>query len=130
MDTKVLESLFSTLDRLERGVLRAKFALGERKVISFDLVQRLSSYESSLSKQRDIASELYRHLRNKDLEKIAQLTAVLVGLAEQVQGDANEVLSELDVKETEPKKAVILKDIEEVGISHLTISHQKKAKAV
>jgi hypothetical protein len=96
------------MNGLGAAIKSAREKLIQRSGVAPSIMERLDSYDSILVKQRDLATQLCRHLQSGEIAEIERLVTLINGLSRFVSEDVREVLGGLKLKTTES-----IDDIEE-----------------
>lgn len=93
----IIERLFASFSDLEESINGAKKTLEAKGDIPPHVVERLSSYDSILSKQRRLALELAKHMSNGDWDEVSRHVGLINGLSSMIRDDARAILSSLSL---------------------------------
>jgi len=97
-----IEQLFSSMNGLGAAIKSAREKLIQRSGVAQSIMERLNSYDSILVKQRDLATQLCRHLQSSgEVAEIERLVTLINGLSRFVSEDVRDVLGGLKLRTTE-----------------------------
>jgi len=91
----IIERLFTSFSDLEDSINNAKATLAAKGEIPEHVVERLSSYDSILGKQRRLALELAKHMSAGNWDEVARHVGLINGLSSMIRDDARSILSSL-----------------------------------
>lgn len=97
MSHNIIEKLFSSFSDLEDSIASAKKTLAAKGEIPSHVLERLSSYDSILTKQRRLALELAQHMANGEWNEVARHVNLINGLSALIRDDARAILSSLSL---------------------------------
>ncbi|RIL12545.1 MAG: hypothetical protein DCC75_00285 [Proteobacteria bacterium] len=97
----IIGRLFASFSDLEQAITSAKSSLKARGNISPQVLERLSSYDSVLAKQRDLAQNLCQHINNGDWDEVGRHVSLINGLSTMIRDDARAILSSLALNSDE-----------------------------
>lgn len=93
----IVERLFASFTDLETAIESAKTTLQKRGTIPEEVIQRLDSYDSILSKQRRLATALCEHIHKGDWDEVNRHVGLINGLSSMIRDDARRILSSLSL---------------------------------
>lgn len=91
----IIERLFTSFSDLEDSINNAKITLAAKGEIPSHVVERLSSYDSILGKQRRLALQLAKHMSDGNWDEVARHVGLINGLSSMIRDDARSILSSL-----------------------------------
>jgi hypothetical protein len=95
MQANIIERLFASFSDLEQAIASAKATLAERTSVPQEVLDRLSSYDGILFKQRRQASALRDHMDSGNWDEVARHVSLINGLSAMIRDDARGILSSL-----------------------------------
>jgi hypothetical protein len=97
MAPSIVERLFASFSDLENSINSAKATLAAKGEIPEHVIERLSSYDTILGKQRRLALELAKHMSNGNWDEVARHVGLINGLSSMIRDDARAILSSLSL---------------------------------
>ena len=94
-NNSIIERLFASFSDLERAIEGAKATLAKRDSVPAELVERLSSYDGILIKQRALAVTLCDHINKGDWDEVTRHVGLINGLSALIRDDARAILGSL-----------------------------------
>lgn len=94
-NSNIIERLFSSFTELEQAIESAKCTLAKKESVPPALLHRLNSYDSILSKQRNLATTLCEHINAGNWDEVARHVGLINGLSAMIRDDARAILSSL-----------------------------------
>lgn len=103
MNKLLIHRLFESFNELERAIVSARKTLEQKSQPQPELLERITSYEQILCKQRDLATALCGHSALGNWDEVARHVRIINGLSAMIRDDAREILSRAqeDVEEVE-----------------------------
>lgn len=95
MQTGIIERLFSSFTDLEQAIEGAKATLAKKESVPEEVMERLSSYDGILLKQRALAKTLCDHIREGNWDEVSRHVTLINGLSGMIRDDARAILSSL-----------------------------------
>lgn len=99
----IVERLFASFTDLETAIESAKHTLQKRGTIPEEVLKRLGSYDSILSKQRRLATALCEHIHNGQWDEVNRLVGLINGLSSMIRDDARAILASLSLNTDHPQ---------------------------
>lgn len=93
----IVERLFASFTDLETAIESAKNTLQSRGTIPEEVIQRLDSYDSILSKQRRLATALCESIHTGNWDEVSRLVGLINGLSSMIRDDARAILTSLSL---------------------------------
>lgn len=93
----IVTRLFASFTDLETAIEGAKNTLKSKGTIPDEVIKRLNSYDSILSKQRKLATALCEHINNGDWNEVNRHVGLINGLSSMIRDDARAILSSLSL---------------------------------
>jgi hypothetical protein len=93
----IINRLFQSFEDLERAIVSARKTLEAKDEIPKEVVARLDSYDGILSKQKNLANELCRHISVGNWDEVTRLVGLINGLSAMIRDDAWAILSSLEL---------------------------------
>ena len=91
----IVTKLFSSFTDLETAIESAKDTLKKRGTIPDEVLQRLESYDTIISKQRRLATDLCEKLHKEQWDEVNRIVGLINGLSSMIRDDARAILSAL-----------------------------------
>lgn len=91
--TEIMAKLFGSFTELEQAIGGARMKLQKRGSIPQEVLNRLSSYEEILEKQRQLALSLSDHIEKKNTYEVARHVKLINGMSAMIIQDARAILS-------------------------------------
>jgi hypothetical protein len=101
MSEEIVGRLFGSFKVLEDAIINARENLSSRPHVKIEVLDRLDSYTTLLSKQRTVASELTTLIEQGLWQEVSQKIALINGLLEMIRTDARDVLASLNRSSSE-----------------------------
>lgn len=98
----IIDRLFESFTELERAIHGARETLASKITVPPEVLQRLSSYDSILSKQRTLAKSLCTFINNGDWDEVSRHVNIINGLSSLIRDDARAILSSLSLNSDAP----------------------------
>ena len=95
MQANIIERLFSSFADLESAIKSAKSTLENKESVPREVIERLSSYDGILAKQRKLAFDLCEHLNKGNWDEVSRHVGIINGLSAMIRDDARSILSSL-----------------------------------
>ncbi len=95
MQDSIIDRLFSSFTDLERAIESAKSTLAQKESVPAEIVERLSSYDGILEKQRNLATSLCDHISKGNWDEVSRHVGLINGLSAMIRDDARTILSSL-----------------------------------
>ena len=93
MSSVLVEKLVKSFDELERCIKLTLDVFEQRDGVPEDVVARVKQYNAIVAKQRELATELERHIDAQNWKEVARLVRVINGLSGMIRDDAQSILS-------------------------------------
>ena len=97
----IVAKLFSSFTDLESAIESAKQTLQKRGSIPAEVITRLDSYDTILTKQRRLATDLCEKMHVGDWDEVNRLVGLINGLSSMIRDDARAILSALALNSDE-----------------------------
>lgn len=94
-DNNIIERLYSSFSELEQAINSARKTLSEKDFVPKEVIERLSSYDGILEKQRNLASKLQGHINSGNWDEVTRHVTLINGLSAMIRDDARAILSTL-----------------------------------
>lgn len=91
----IIERLFISFSELEVAIASAKRTLSKKDSVPKEVVERLNSYDDILSKQRNLALDLRKHIEIGDWDEVNRHVNLINGLSSMIRDDARAILTSL-----------------------------------
>lgn len=91
----IVARLFASFTDLEHAINSAKKTLAEKESIPEEIVKRLNSYDTILTKQRTLATSLCEEMARGNWDEVSRLVGLINGLSSMIRDDARAILSAL-----------------------------------
>lgn len=105
MQTNIIERLFSSFSDLEQAIQSAKTTLEKKQSVPKEIIERLSSYDGILAKQRKLALELCDHIDRGNWDEVSRHVGIINGLSAMIRDDARSILSSLNLNTDQKEDA-------------------------
>jgi hypothetical protein len=89
----VIKRLLSSFVELESAIDSARSSLSSKGSVPPSIFERLDSYDTILSKQRELADNLSDKIEEGEWEEVARLVKLINGLSSMIRDDAHSILS-------------------------------------
>ena len=93
----IVTRLFSSFTDLESAIESAKETLKKRGAIPEEVIARLESYDTILTKQRRLATDLCDKMHVGDWDEVNRIVGLINGLSSMIRDDARAILSALSL---------------------------------
>lgn len=93
MQHNIIERLFNSFSELEQAIESARVTLGKRATSSPQLMERLNSYGGIIAKQRNLATDLCRHISDGNWDEVSRHVSLINGLSAMIRDDARAILA-------------------------------------
>ena len=97
MQNNIIARLFSSFSDLEKAISSARVTLAQKESVPAEVVKRLESYDTILSKQRNLAQALQQHLGSGNWDEVSRHIGLINGLSAMIRDDARAILSALSL---------------------------------
>ncbi|MCB0317929.1 MAG: hypothetical protein KDD56_04175 [Bdellovibrionales bacterium] len=95
MQDNIIERLFSSFTELETAIKGAKQTLEEKNSVPTEVIERLSSYDDILEKQRVMATKLCDHINKGEWDEVGRQVNLINGLSQLIRDDARAILKSI-----------------------------------
>ncbi len=95
MSNHIIDRLFTSFEDLEHAIISAKRTLLQKGNVPDSVLQRLSSYDGILDRQRALARDLCGHINNNNWTEVNRHVSLINGLSAMIRDDARAILSSL-----------------------------------
>ena len=89
----IVKRLFQSFSELENSIKTAKIALERNENTPLEVLERISSYEEILDKQRSLATDLCHYVSKGDWEEVSRHIKIINGLSVMIRDDAKEIVA-------------------------------------
>ncbi|OVE79638.1 hypothetical protein BVY02_02645 [bacterium J17] len=93
MKKVIIKRLFESFSELEKAIESARETLEKKENPPVELLERISSYEGILAKQRSLATALCGHASLGNWDEVARHVKIINGLSSMIRDDAREIIS-------------------------------------
>lgn len=100
----IIDRLFSSFSELETAIESAKVTLSKKKSIPTEILQRLSSYDTILAKQRALATTLCEHINKGAWDEVSRHVGLINGLSSMIRDDARAILGSIALNSDQSKE--------------------------
>lgn len=90
---EIVDRLMGSFVELERAIAGARANLSSKQCVPESIITRLSSYDSIIARQRELAAQLSEHIQCGNLEEISRHVNIINALSGMIIDDARTVLS-------------------------------------
>lgn len=94
-NSNIVSRLFASFTDLESAIESAKKTLAQKEAIPEEIVKRLNSYDTILTKQRVLATSLCEEMARGNWDEVSRLVGLINGLSSMIRDDARAILSSL-----------------------------------
>jgi len=94
-NNNIINRLFSSFSELEQAIISARDTLATKESVPREVLERLSSYDGILSKQRELATKLCESINSGDWSEVSRQVGLINGLSAMIRDDARAILSSL-----------------------------------
>ncbi len=94
-NTGIIERLFSSFSALEQAIESAKSTLAKKESVPGEILERIKSYDTILSKQRTLATSLCEHINSGNWDEVSRHVNLINGLSSMIRDDARAILKAL-----------------------------------
>jgi hypothetical protein len=94
-NNNIITKLFSSFTELETAINGARETLAEKDSVPQEVLDRLTSYDGILSKQRALAMKLCESINQGDWGEVSRQVSLINGLSAMIRDDARAILSSL-----------------------------------
>lgn len=91
----IVTRLFASFTDLETAIDSAKHTLQSKGTIPDEVLKRLNSYDTILTKQRKLATALCDHIQKQNWDEVNRHVGLINGLSSMIRDDARAILSSL-----------------------------------
>lgn len=91
----IVARLFASFTDLETAIESAKKTLHSKGSIPEEVLRRIDSYDSILSRQRRLATALCDHISKGNWDEVNRHVSLINGLSAMIRDDARAILSSL-----------------------------------
>ena len=95
MTQTIIKRLFDSFNELERAIVSARITLERKGTPPQTVLDRIDSYEHILTKQRELARDLFQHMSSGNWKEVSRHVQLINALSAMIRDDAREVLSAL-----------------------------------
>ena len=100
MQETIIQRLFNSFSELDQAIQSAKKTLSKKASIPKEVIERLSSYDGILEKQRNLADSLCKYIENSEWDEVNRHVSLINGLSGLIRDDAKAILSSLSEDQT------------------------------
>jgi hypothetical protein len=97
MQENIIERLFDSFKDLESAITSARTTLAQKGELPEEVAKRLSSYDTILARQRNLAHELCEHINAGNWGEVSRHVGLINGLSGMIRDDARAILSALSL---------------------------------
>lgn len=97
MQNGIIERLFASFGELEQSIRSARHTLAEKGNVSSEVLERLDSYDTILSKQRKLADSLCSHIKSQNWNEVTRHVTLINGLSAMIRDDARLILGSISL---------------------------------
>jgi hypothetical protein len=97
----IVTRLFSSFTDLETAIESAKDTLKKRGTIPEEVLKRLESYDTIITKQRRLATDLCEKMHKEEWDEVNRIVGLINGLSSMIRDDARAILSALSLNSDE-----------------------------
>lgn len=109
MQDNIIDRLFSSFGDLERAIDGAKVTLEKKGAIPQEILERLRSYDSILTKQRSLATTLCDLINRGEWDEVSRHVGLINGLSAMIRDDARAILSSLALNsDHQPEEDIVV----------------------
>jgi len=104
----VIQKLLESFTELETAIRSARLALTKRNDPPKELLERVENYERILSKQRFLATDMWKHVSLSNWGEVGRHVKLINALSSMIRDDAREVVIGLRPRLTIEEKEMML----------------------
>ena len=108
MNKLVIQKLLESFTELETAIRSARLALTKRNDPPKELLERVENYERILSKQRFLATDMWKHVSLSNWGEVGRHVKLINALSSMIRDDAREVVIGLRPRLTIEEKEMML----------------------
>lgn len=108
MSELLVNKLLESFDDLDRCISRTREKLCEKQDVSADIMSRVDQYSDIVSKQRDLAIGLKKHLSDQNWDEVTRHVRLINGLSAMIRDDAKAILSQAVGQSAEVEEKTLL----------------------